>query len=248
MAQVRGKRPPHGEPVLDKAFALLRAFTPDRAELNLTELSARTGIPLSTTRRLAVRLVALGALEHTADGRYAIGVGLWEIASLAPRGLGLRASALPYMEDLYEVTHQHVLLAVPDDAEAVLVERISGRTAVDVLYHVGGRLPLRATGVGLVLLANAESETQEGVLAQVSGAERIGLRRRLASARREGAVVFRPGPPWPVVSVAAPIHGAGGSVVAALSVIVPEPTRQNPRNLVAAVRLAARRISRDMQS
>lgn len=79
---------------------------------------------------------------------FVIGLRLLEIASLAPRGHGLRQTALPYMEDLYVVFHQHVLLAVRDGTEAVLVERLSARGAAKVLYQVGGRMPLHATGVG----------------------------------------------------------------------------------------------------
>ncbi len=59
-------------------------------ELTVTELARRTGLPLTTTHRLAGELVAGGALERGEDGRYRIGLRLWEIASLAPRGLGLR--------------------------------------------------------------------------------------------------------------------------------------------------------------
>ncbi|MFE0208879.1 hypothetical protein [Streptomyces sp. NPDC058985] len=59
------------------------------------------------------------------------------------------------MDDLFHVTRQHVLLAVRDQAEALLVERLSARDVSPVLYRVGGRLPLTSTGVGLVLLAFA---------------------------------------------------------------------------------------------
>jgi DNA-binding IclR family transcriptional regulator len=98
-ARARGKRPARGEPVVDRAFALL----------------------------------AWGALERGADGRFSIGVRLWEVASLAPRGQGLKQVALPFMGDLEQVTREHVLLAVSDGDDALLVERLSGHRAVPVL-------------------------------------------------------------------------------------------------------------------
>ena len=58
----RGKRPPHGEPVVDRALQLLAAFDPAHRRLTLSSLSRRAEIPLSTTRRLAGRLVEWGAL------------------------------------------------------------------------------------------------------------------------------------------------------------------------------------------
>src|SRR3954465_12490774 len=164
--RVRGRRPPQGDPVVDRAFALLAAFDAGHRTLTLGELSRRSGIPTSSTPRLPGRLPGWGAPERGSDGRFTIGLRLWEVASLAPRGQGLKQVALPFMGDLEEVTRQHVLLAVRDGGEALLVERLSAHGAMAVLYRVGGRLPLHSTGVGLVLLAFAESAFQEDHLAQ----------------------------------------------------------------------------------
>ena len=162
----RGRKPPRGEPVLDRAFRIMTAFGPEHRALPLTALSFRARLPKPTALRLARKLTELGALERTSDGEYVIGLRLLEVASLAPRGHGLRASALPYMEDLHHATGQHVLLAVRDGDEAVLVERLSARGAGRVMYRVGWRLPLHSTGVGLVLLAHAPAAVQEEVLSQ----------------------------------------------------------------------------------
>src|SRR5580658_8897453 len=159
-AQPRGRRPARGEPVLDRAFRILTAFGPDRS-LSLSALSVRAALPKPTALRIARKLAELGALERTRAGDYVIGLRLLEIASLAPRGHGLRATALPYMEDLHLATGQHVLLAVQDGGEAILVERLSARGAGRVMYRVGGRLPLHSTGVGLVLLAHAPAAPGE---------------------------------------------------------------------------------------
>ena len=139
--RVRGKRPPEGEPVVDRAFALLAAFDAGHRVLTLRELSRRSGIPVSSALRLAGRLLAWGALERDEDGRYSVGLRLLEVAALAPRGHGLRQVALPFMSDLAAVTHQHVQLAVREGFEATLVERFSSHAAVPVQYRVGGKLP-----------------------------------------------------------------------------------------------------------
>ncbi|MGA9832262.1 MAG: helix-turn-helix domain-containing protein, partial [Trebonia sp.] len=47
--RVRGKRPPEGEPVVDRAFSLLAAFDAAHRRLTLRELSRRSGIPVSST-------------------------------------------------------------------------------------------------------------------------------------------------------------------------------------------------------
>lgn len=240
-----------GDPVIDRAFALLAGFDQAHRVLSLTDLARRAGLPMSTALRLARRLVGLGALERR--GRdYVIGVRLWEIASLAPRGQGLRETAMPVMGDLAEATHQHVLLAVRDGTEAVLVERLSGRTAISVLYRIGGRLPLHSTGVGLVLLAHADPDFQEEILARplVHLPEQVPvdpavLRRTLADVRRDELAVVRRNEPEPLVAVAAPIRGERDEVVAALSVIIP-PGTIDPARVGPAIRAGARAISRGL--
>ena len=90
---------------------------------------------------------------------------LWEIGSLAPQRNGLREIAIPFMEDLYEATHENVQLAVLAGREALFVERINGRHSVPTVTRVGGRLPLHATGVGKALLAFAPEPVLEEVIA-----------------------------------------------------------------------------------
>ena len=95
-----------------RAFGVLEAFTPASPALTLSEIARRAGLPLTTAHRLVGELRAAGALERDGDGTYRIGLRLWEIASLAPRGVPLREAALPFLEDLYEVTHENAQLGV----------------------------------------------------------------------------------------------------------------------------------------
>ena len=235
----RGHRPPQGTPVLTRAFGLLSTFGPDHRAQSLADLTRRGGLPRSTTLRLARQLVGCGALERRDDGAYVIGVRLLEVASLAPRGHGLRETAMPFMEDLFHITRGHVLLAVLDGEEAVLVERLSAHEADPVLYRVGGRMPLHTTGVGLVLLAHASPAMAERF------PEPESLRRTLAEIRRGGFATNSLTTPWPRTSVAAPVFAGGDRVVAALSIVAPTDAA-DPRTLVPTVRAAARAISRHL--
>jgi len=117
-------------------------------------------------------LSAWGGLERGADGRYRIGLRLWEVGALAPRGLGLREAAMPFLEDLYEVTKQNVQLAVLDGTEVVYLERLSGRPKGFGGLSGAAATPMHATGVGLVqygLLRRAEGKDQ----IQVPGKDRF---------------------------------------------------------------------------
>jgi DNA-binding IclR family transcriptional regulator len=239
-----------GRSVTNKVLALLEAFTPEAPELTLSELARRAEVSVPTAHRRALELVGWGALERGADGRFHIGLRLWEIASLAPRGLGLREAAMPFLEDLYEVTHENVQLAVREGIEVVFVERIAGRTAVPVLTRVGGRFALHATGVGLVLLAHAPAEIQEELLSTPlhpyspkTITDPVRLREVLADTRRNGYAVSDGQVTTDALSVAAPILGKDNAVVAAVSLVVRADTAQ-PAALTPLVMAAARGISR----
>jgi DNA-binding IclR family transcriptional regulator len=244
-----------GEPkpnssVTSKMLALLAAFDRGHRELTLTELSRRAGVSLATTHRRARELVEWGALEQLEDGRYRIGLRLWELGSLAPRGQQLREVALPFMEDLYVVTRENVQLAVRQGTELVFVERLVGRQAIPVMTRVGSRFTLHATGVGLVLLAHAPPEIQEEILAGPltrytphTVTDPVRLRRMLAGVRRDGYAVSDQLVQAGALSVAAPVHGPHGDVVAALSLVV-LAEGATVTQLVAAVRTAARAVSR----
>jgi DNA-binding IclR family transcriptional regulator len=238
--------------VTGKVLALLAAFTPDAPELTLSELARRAGLSLATAHRRAAELVEWGALERSATGRYHIGLRLWEVASLAPRGVGLREASLPFLEDLYEITRENVQLAVRDGVELVFVERIAGRDAVAVLIRIGGRFALHATGSGMVLLAHAPVEVQERVLrsrldryTEKTITDPTEMRAVLAHVRANGYAISDGHVTLDALSVAAPIIDATGSVIAAVSLVV-HAGRVDPAALAPVVRAAALGISREL--
>jgi DNA-binding IclR family transcriptional regulator len=241
-------RPPVAERLLD----ILGAFTPDRPALALSDIARLTGLPLATAHRLVGELVKWGALERDDAGVYRIGLRLWEVGALAPRGLGLREAAMPFLEDLYEATHQNAQLAVLDGLEVVFLERISGRGAVHVLTRVGGRFAAHATGVGLALLAHSTPDLQETALNGSLQAftpktitDSLELRRTFAEIRRTGTAISDGQVELIALSVAAPVFGPDDRVAAAVSVVVPAEG-YDWRTLVPAVRAGARGISRTL--
>src|ERR1700741_4907324 len=212
--------------VTARGFAVLDAFTTDASALSLSEIARRAGLPLTTTHRLVAELRVAGALERDVDGTYRIGLRLWEIGSLAPRGVPLREAALPFLEDLYEVTHENVQLGVREGREVVYIERIAGRQAVGVLTRVGGRFPLHASGIGLVLLAHAPERVQREVLegplrrfTDYTVTDPARLERILVQVRRDGVAISDRQVTREGLSRTAPVTGASGEVIAALSVV-----------------------------
>ncbi|MFP5335403.1 MAG: IclR family transcriptional regulator, partial [Actinomycetes bacterium] len=185
-------------------------------------------------------------------GLYRVGLRLYEVGALAPRGVALRDAAMPFMEDLYEVTHEVVQIAVREGRELVFIERIAGRSSVGVHTKVGMRVPLPASGAGLVLLAFSPPDVQEEVLAghlegftskTVTSPRQ--LRAVLADVRRSDIAVSDRQVTMDSLSVGAPIRDTAGAVVAAVSVVVRHGS-VDPAMLVPLLRTAARGISRSL--
>lgn len=234
-----------------KTLDVLGVFTPQRPRLSLSEISRGAGLSLTTTHRIVADLLTWRAIERGSDGRYQIGLRLFETASLSPRGLPLRELALPYMEDLYEATHENVQLAVREGLEVVYVERLTGRGAVRVLTRVGGRFALHASGVGLVLLAHAPDQVQQEVLdgplhrwTDFTITDAARLRAVLAQTRAQGFALSDRQVTPDAVSIACPIRDRHDGVVAALSVVVHAEDGPAATSLLPALRAATRSISR----
>ena len=234
--------------VLERAFRVLTAFAPRDVRLSLAELSRRTGLPKGSLHRMAAQLVTLGALERVED-RYQLGLRMFEIAKLVPVQLRLREVMLPFMEDLYEATHETVHLGVLRDTDVIYIERIAGHRQVYCPTRVGGRMPAHCTSLGKALLAFSGPELLERVIA--AGLPALGprtitsatvLRQQIEQVRADGLAYDNEESVQGAVCVGAPVlhhHEA----VAALSVTGPK-ARLNLRRLAPAVRTAALGASR----
>lgn len=235
-----------------KVLAVLSGFGRERRTQTLTQISHRTGLALSTTHRVVTELESWGALERDPDGGWHIGLRLWEIASGCPRGQILRDIAMPFMQDLYEATHENIQLGVREGTELVFVERIAGHRSVELKTMVGSRFPLSATGMGRVLLAHAPPEIQDDVLASPIAAstrhtvtDPARLRLQLGEIRRHHVYVSDRQLSETTMAFAAPVRvGPGGPVHAVLGLVVAStPDAERQPALRHAVMSCARSIS-----
>ena len=214
-----------------------RRVRPPRPALSLTEISRRAGLPLATAHRLVGELTAWGALERDAAGSYHVGLRIWELAALAPRGPALREAALPFLEDLYEATHENVHLAVRDGLDVVYIERLSGRPAVGVRSQVGRPLAAardrRRTRPPRALRGRFQDRGLRPAARRLHPAHhhrpRPGCAAHSPRCGARACAVSTRQITDDAVSVAAPVRGpADGVVAAAVSVVVPERDAPTP--------------------
>ncbi|MEU6676668.1 IclR family transcriptional regulator [Streptomyces sp. NPDC046925] len=238
--------------MLDKAVLVLDVFRPDGGSFRLTEIASRAGLAKTTAFRLCGDLVRLGLLERQGEV-YRLGGKLFELGSLVPRRHDLRETALPFLQDLFEATHETVHLGVREGHEVVYVERIHGHDALALPSRIGGRLPLSCTGVGKALLAFSGEELTEEVLAGPlprltphSVTDPARLRTAIEQIQVSGLAYEEHEAAVGVSCIASPVFD-GPTAVAALSVAVPR-ARFRPAQLAPAVRTAALGLSRVLRS
>lgn len=230
-----------GVGVLDKAVSVLAAV--ESGPATLAQLVAATGLARPTTHRIAVALEHHRLLARDVQGRFILGPRVAELASAAGEDR-LLAVSQPVLVQLRDVTGE----------SAQLYRYAGGRGGADVrvcvaaaerasglrdTVPIGAALPMTAGSAAQVLLAWEEGERMHRGLrgAKFTATTLAGVRRRgwaASAAEREAGVA----------SVSAPVRGAGGKVLAAVSVSGPiERLTRSPGRLHAdAVVTAGERI------
>ncbi len=237
----------------DRALDILGLFSQDKLSLSGQEVATALGTARSTAYRYLQSLVGSGFLEEDPQGGFRLGLRVLELARLARRGYGLSEIALPLMRELCAEVGETVLLTRRAGGAAICVERCEAEHPVRISYERGSVLPANAGASALALLAwLPEQECRE--LLESQRLQRFtartmtdvdALMERLAQIRKDGFIVSRGELDADILGIAAPIRGASGGVVAALSIAALEHRVPDRRldEVVAAVRRAAELIS-----
>jgi DNA-binding IclR family transcriptional regulator len=215
---------------IERATAILKAFSLDRAELGVTELSRQLNLHKSTVSRLLASLQRQGLVEEDPLTRkYRLGVALVTLGGLVLHRLDVTQAARPLMRSLAETTQETVILAVRDRDETVNVAQVPSPQTVKHIEWVGQRGPLHCTATGKVLLAYSSVADQEAIIFPqglprytpntITDPDR--LRQDLARVRKQGYAIGREELEIGLNAVAAPVCDHSRDVVAAISVSGP---------------------------
>lgn len=211
---------------LERALQILGAFSLDRPELSLSELSMATDLAPSTTLRMLTILAQYGYVERSADtDRYRIGVGMFERGSIYIQTTTVEAEAREPLADLARMCNQTASLAVFDRGEIVHIAVFSPDRAIRYYAPVGQREMAHCTGLGKVLLSGLTGEQLEELVDQRGLPGRtdrtittIGaLGRHLAEIRENGYAFDNEESLIGLRCVAAPIFDDRNRIAAAIS-------------------------------
>lgn len=236
------------------AMAVLECFETE-PELGATRVSQLLGVAKSTASRMLAALAGGGLLERSGNGRYRLGLRLWEIGQLAVDRLMLRELALPVLGDLRELLRETAQLAVPVGADVLYVDRLEV-TGVGTIFHTElyRRGPGHSSSAGKAMAAfnvpMARAIMERGFVRRtpftIVDPGRYG--QVLRQVRVDGYAVSREEHTMGMSSIAAPVlvrRGDRRVAVAAISVVGGTSRVLGPRKVavVQCVRRAAATVS-----
>jgi len=218
--------PDHREFVtaLARGLEVIKAFTAELPEMNLSEIAERTGLTAATVRRSLLTLEYLGYVRRR-ERRFVLAPKVLSLGDSYFASMNLKEVAQNDLVALVEHLHDAASLTVLDGFEVVYVAHVPSDQQVRHGRSVGSRLPAHATSTGLVLLAHASASHRGKLLAthdlpaytSRTPVTARDLKARFEQALRDDYMVACDTIEYGAIAVAVPVRNAAGRVVAALN-------------------------------
>jgi len=212
---------------LFKALRLLSAFSEDKADWSVSELSRHLGIGKSSVSTMLSALAKAGLVRQSPmTRRYHLGLRCLELGYLASSRLTLRDYAYPHLEALLGGNNRIVYMAVPYQYDVLYLEALYPPRRRINYSSQGKRAPMYCTGIGKAALAFMPDAYQEDYLRRVelkpltpnTITEPAALRRELERIRDQGFALDRQERDIGIRCVAAPVRSADRRLIASISI------------------------------
>jgi IclR family transcriptional regulator, pca regulon regulatory protein len=229
IAAVVAQRPEYRVEALAKGLRILSLFDEKRPCWRVSDLASAAGLPMPTVYRAVMTLAAEGYLDQLPDGGYRPGVRTLTLGTAALRSLDLVEIATPKLQQLAGRSGETVNLAVLSGDRVLYLVRLRNSDLVTANIQVGSTLPAVHTSIGKLLLSyldeadlaaritDASFSATSGPNAKLSLAE---LRGELRTVRDQGWAMQDEELAYGLRSVAAPIIGPDGRVLAGVNLAV----------------------------
>jgi len=241
---------------LERGLDVIRALSLPGAGRTLSEVARDTGLTRASARRFLLTLEELGYVRSD-DRRFVLTPRVLELGYAFLSSLTLPQIAQPHLRELVERVHESSSVSVLDGDEIVYVAREPTQRIMTVAISVGTRFPAHATSMGRVLLAGLpvpalESFLQTAELRRLTAAtvtDPDKLRSEVDKVRRQGWALVDQELEDGLRSIAVPLRGQAGEVVAAMNLST-HASRRTPtairRALLPRLREAAAAVEADL--
>ncbi|MFD1147403.1 IclR family transcriptional regulator [Saccharothrix hoggarensis] len=213
---------------LDRALTLVGELA--TGPKTLDELSGVIEVHKSTTMRLLRTLESHRFVQREGVHHYRLGTALFDLANRALEERDVRRSAENALRELNARTGYTVHLASYEDGEVIYIDKYDSTHPMRMYSRIGRRAPLHCTAVAKILLADLPEPRRREVAHTIDyvplTANTIttpdAYLAELDRVRSAGYAVDNAEHEDFIHCVAAPIRGARGEVVAAVSLSVPK--------------------------
>lgn len=210
---------------LARGLAVLRAFSDSRRALTIAQISQKTGIPRAAVRRCLHTLKQLGYAEAEMNN-FSLRPKVLTLGYSYLSSTPLAVSSQPYLNNVSQALHESCSLAVLDEGEVLYIARSATSRVMSVALNAGSRLPAYCTSLGRVMLAHLEpaeldayfAKTPLRAMTERTVVSQKKLRQILATVRQNGYAINDEELELGLRSIAVPVRGASGKVLAALNV------------------------------
>jgi IclR family pca regulon transcriptional regulator len=212
---------------LARGLDVIKAFGPTALELTVSEVANRTSLARPTARRLLMTLEQLG-YARSINGSFTLTTKTLELGTSYIAAQGMWEIARPHLLNLVAQTGESSSMSQLDGSDIVYTARVPVAKIIALSVRIGTRFPAVATSMGKVLLSDlAASEldavlelpSQSGIIPRVVPT-RTELDEALDEIRTRGWALSDELLSVGIRSVAAPVRGSNGRVVAAMNVTV----------------------------
>ncbi|MFE9556547.1 IclR family transcriptional regulator [Streptomyces sp. NPDC006692] len=238
---------------VDRALSILPLLAQGPADLG--QVADRLGVHKSTALRLLRTLHEHGLVYRQEDQRYRLGARLFALAQEAIENLDVREIAHPHLVALNERIGHTVHLAVYEEGEVLYIDKVESRYPVRMYSRIGRPVAITVAAVAKLLLADLPEAERRAVAEKLdyptytsrSTPNAAAFLKELAAVREQGWATDLGGHEESINCVAAPVRGADGRVVAAMSVSAPNVvvTAEELLALLPQVRRTAEAVSRE---
>ena len=256
MNMMPNKTPKYFVPATAKTLRILEALAILGKPVTLQRITEDTGFPKSSIFSILVTLESLRYIERDSDNRFNLGPKSVQFgaATLQSTNLGLlfHQNAHKIVEECGET----VQLAILDRAEVIYIGREDGTREVQLVSHIGRRLPAHATAIGKAMLSTLPDEIIDEIY---NGQDLPGLtantirsidqlKAELNRIRKQGYAHDNEETSKGLQCLAAPIIDKTGRAVAAISVpfLSARATPEHFDCIFTAVKRSAKEISERM--
>ncbi|MEV4091174.1 IclR family transcriptional regulator domain-containing protein [Streptosporangium saharense] len=206
---------------LARGLAVLVALGTVPGGLSPADVARATGLPRATVGRALQTLERLG-YARTEGSRAVLLPRVLELGYAHLSGLTFGEIVQPHLADLAAQVHESTSVAVLDGDDVVYVARVPTTKIMRVDIVVGTRFPAYATSMGRVLLADLPAERLASISLRPLTPDTVTSPAEFAAAVRraaeDGYALVDQELEEGVRSIAVPVRGRGGRVVAAVNV------------------------------